>query len=646
MIRVQSLQYRRGEDLLFDNLSFVVHPGQRLAVAGRNGAGKSTLFHLLLGQLHPEDGDLSVPSGWRMAQMQQETKVTDRPALAFAIDGHRQLREVERAIETELDPNKLANLHTLYSDLEGYEAEAKAGEILNGLGFPSAEFDKPYSAFSGGWRIRLNLARALMQPAELLLLDEPTNHLDLEAIVWLENWLQRFPGTVLLIAHDRTFLDACTDHTLYLTGGSGQLFKGNYSSAERQRAERLELELSAQAKRDAQAAHIQSFVDRFRAKASKAKQVQSRIKALERMQTNAVIHTESPYSINFQDPDKASNPLFSIRDVQLGYNEQAVLNKVGLTILPGDRIGVLGENGAGKSTLLKALVGDLAPMKGDLNRGQHCDIGYFAQHQLESLAAKNTALNTFKTHKPLWREQQSRDYLGGWGFDSNMISRPIETLSGGEKARLVLALLASDQPAILVLDEPTNHLDLDIRDALALALQDFSGAVIIVSHDRALLEKTIDDFWLVSDGQVRPFDGDLDDYTSITKLKKVVSKPGGQITQDNIDSPAQDVNNLDSAQLDNATSRKNQRQERARQRQALQSLRTQVRNLEKELDKANETLQGLEATLADSETYQTMPTQELDALLERAGRYRAKVESIEEQWLLASSDLESAQAAQ
>ena len=632
MIRVEALKYRRGEDLLFDDLSFVVHPGQRLAVAGRNGAGKSTLFQLILGQLHAEDGDLSVPKGWRTAQMLQEAEVTDRPALDYVVDGHLQLRQVEKSIAEESEPNKLANLHALYNDLGGYEADAKAGEILNGLGFSAVEFDKPYASFSGGWRIRLNLARALMRPADLLLLDEPTNHLDLEAIVWLEGWLQRFMGTVLLIAHDRTFLDACTGHTLYLSGGQGQLFNGNYSSAERQRSERLELELSAQAKRQAQAAHIQSFVDRFRAKASKAKQVQSRIKALERMQSNAAIHTESPYSIKFLNPLKASNPLFSLRDLQLGYDQNAVLSNIGLTILPGDRIGVLGENGAGKSTLLKALVGDIKPQRGELNKGAHCSIGYFAQHQLESLTAQNSALNTFKLHKPQWREQQCRDYLGGWGFDAKMISRPISTLSGGEKARLVLALLASEQPAVLVLDEPTNHLDLDIRDALALALQDYSGAVIIVSHDRSLLEKTIDDFWLVSDGRVSRFEGDLDDYTNFKKI------PASNLS-------ARDESNAQHLTGDDAiASRKNQRQERARQREARQSLRKQVRTLEKDLDKTMAKLQEMEATLADSETYQTMAPDDLDTLLARAEKYRTRVEVIEEQWLEASAALEADQS--
>ncbi|NOX51402.1 MAG: ABC-F family ATP-binding cassette domain-containing protein [Gammaproteobacteria bacterium] len=361
MLRAQNLQFKRGDDVLFENLNFVVHPGQRVAVAGRNGAGKSTLFQLILGELLVDTGELTLPDGWRLGYMQQDVEASQRPALEFVVDGHKELRRVEQQIETVTEPSKLATLHSDLHDLGGYEAQARAGEILYGLGFSAPDFDKPFDAFSGGWRIRLSLAQALMAPCDLLLLDEPTNHLDLETIMWLENWLARFEGTVLLIAHDRAFLDACADHTLYLTANSGKLYNGNYSSCERQRAEQLEQEQATHAKRAAQAQHIQQFVDRFRAKASKAKQVQSRIKALERMQLNASIHADSPYSVTFKNPDKVSNPLFTFRNLSAGYADTVVLNNISQTVLPGTRIGVLGANGAGKTTLLRTLVGELTP---------------------------------------------------------------------------------------------------------------------------------------------------------------------------------------------------------------------------------------------------------------------------------------------
>ncbi len=625
MLRAENLQFRRGDEVLFTNLDFTVHAGQRVAVAGRNGAGKSTLFQLLLGRLQPDLGELHIPASWRIGYMEQEAEVTDRPALDYVIDGHKALREVEAELAATTDPHALARLHAKVADLGGYEAEATAASILHGLGFKQADFAKPYAAFSGGWRIRLNLARALMTPCDLLLLDEPTNHLDLETIMWLERWLARFPGTVMMIAHDRSFLDACANHTLYLSHGTGKLYSGNYSSCERQRAEHLEQQKAAQAKRDAQAAHIQQFVDRFRAKASKAKQVQSRIKALERLQTSATLAFESPYNITFQDPEKVSNPLFTLRDVELGYDGNAVLQHVGQTILPGARIGVLGANGAGKSTLLKSLVGALEPQAGELSRGQHCDVGYFAQHQLENLHGENPALSALKRAKPDWREQQCRDYLGRWGFDDGMIKRPIATLSGGEKARLVLALIALERPAVLVLDEPTNHLDLDMRDALAMALQDYAGAVVIVSHDRALLEKSIDDFWVVADGALRAYRGDLADYTTARAAEL------GNGTED----PSPDATIA-------ADSKRAQRQARAEHRASIKHLRDEVRRLEGLMEKEGDALKALELRLADSDTYQTMPADELDALLADAGKRRTKLERIEESWLEATAALEEA----
>ena len=617
MLRAENLLFRRGADVLFEQLNFVVHPGQRVAIAGRNGVGKSTLFQLIRGELHPDTGELFLQEGWQIGYMEQESTITQQPALEYVVDGHAALRAVEKQLETCSDANKQAQLLTEYQDLGGYEAHARAGEILYGLGFAKDTFTKPFAEFSGGWRIRLNLAQALMSPCDLLLLDEPTNHLDLEAIMWLEGWLSRFDGTVLVIAHDRAFLDACTDHTLYLSNGSGRMYSGNYSSCERQRAEYLEQQMALNAKRDAQKAHIQKFVDRFRAKASKAKQVQSRIKALEKLQDNAVLYADAPYTVSFTNPDRVSNPLFSLRQVNLGYSDTTILRHVSLSILPGARIGVLGANGAGKSTLLKALVGEIRPQSGELVRGNHCDIGYFAQHQLETLDESARALPMLMQARPAWREPQCRDYLGRWGFDASMIERAIKTLSGGEKARLVLALVALEKPAILILDEPTNHLDLDMRDALAFALQDYSGAVVIVSHDRILLDQCVDDFWVIENGAVTPFDGDLQQYTTARKnqtQKSAADQPGG--------------------------ARKAARQERANQRASLKHLRDKIRQLEKDMERQTRQLQEVEAVLADTDTYSSLPKDELDELLAKAGQLRNHLSATEEAWLETSSTLE------
>ncbi|NKC00570.1 MAG: ATP-binding cassette domain-containing protein [Pseudomonadales bacterium] len=619
MLRSETLQFKRGDELLFENLSFVVHPGQRVAVAGRNGVGKSTLFELILGQLHSDIGDLTFPASWSIGYMEQEAEVTDRPALEYVIDGHKELRRVERGIATEQNETKLAMLHSDFHDLGGYEAHATAGEILHGLGFSGEDFVKPYSDFSGGWRIRLNLAQALMRPCDLLLLDEPTNHLDLETIMWLEGWLRRFEGTVLIIAHDRAFLDASTNHTLYLSGKTGRLYSGNYSSCERQRAEQLEQEEAIATKQATQAAHIQKFVDRFRAKASKAKQVQSRIKALERLQFTVSVHVDSPYRVQFKDPEKVSNPLLSFRDLKLGYDDSVVLKGLSQTLLPGARIGVLGHNGAGKSTLLKAIVGDLEPLSGELHLGLHCAVGYFAQHQLESLDPSQTGLRAILEENPAWSEQQARDFLGGWGFTADMTVRPISTLSGGEKARLVLAKIALHRPAMLILDEPTNHLDLDMRDALAMALQGYEGAVVIVSHDRALLEKTVDDFWLLRAGELTSFQGDLDDYANLERITSGTSKKTSH-------------------------SKKGDRQARAKKRAEEQALRKQITSLERKMERSGAQLADIETRLADKASYESLSKDELDKLLKETGQLRKQLGQTEEEWLTATQAMEDAKS--
>lgn len=619
MLQVQQLRFQHGEEELFSELDFVVYPGQRMAVVGRNGVGKTTLFNLLLGRLAPSLGEVSFPKEWKVGYMAQETSESDRPALEYVIDGHLALRRVETQLEQTEDANKLATLHGEYEDLGGYEAHAKAGEILYGLGFGQEDTGKAFREFSGGWRIRLNLAQALMAPSDLLLLDEPTNHLDLEAILWLEKWLRGYQGTMIFIAHDRAFLDSTATHVLHLAAGTGKSYQGNYSTFERRRMEQLEQQQSLQVKRDAQARHIQQFVDRFRAKASKAKQVQSRIKALERMQTQASLHVDSDYRVSFSEPEKVSNPLITFRGLDVGYGETKILKQISQTILPGARIGVLGANGAGKSTLLKALIGELEPLSGNIERGAHAKVGYFAQHQLETLDIKDSALNTIQNHYPDMSGQEARDYLGGWGFDAGMISRPINSLSGGEKARFVLALLASERPAMLVLDEPTNHLDLDMRDALALALQSFTGAVLIVAHDRDLLEKLVDEFWVVDEGRLMSYEDDIRDYTGLRLAgAKINSEP---------------VSDADS-------SRKGQRQERARHRQSLSDLKSKLKQTERAMSKESEELAGIERKLADEETYQGLSAEEIQDLLTRAAEQRKRTEELENKWLKLSDKLE------
>jgi len=617
MLQLIDISLKRGSKPLFEHLSCTVYPGHKVGVIGRNGAGKSTLFELILRRLQPDDGDVIMPSGWQIAHMAQQVDATDRAALDYVMDGHRALRKVERklaAAEANGDDLAVATLHAEYADIGGHEAEARAGEILHGLGFIGSDFPRPFRDFSGGMRIRLNLAQALMTPADLLLLDEPTNHLDLETTLWLESWLTRYPGTLLIIAHDRAFLDGVCDHMIHLDRGHADTYRGNYSAFERQRAEALAHREAAYTRQQQQIRHMRSFVDRFRAKASKARQAQSRLKALERMQAVAPVYAESPYRFSFTNPDQMSYPLLSLHEVRIGYGGEPVLSDVTASILPGARIGILGANGAGKSTLLKCLVGSLAPLSGELVRGRHSSVGYFAQHQLESLDAQASALATLSEAKPGAREQWCRDYLGGWGFVNDMVVRPVATLSGGEKARLVLALIALESPAILVLDEPTNHLDLDMREALAMALQDYTGALLLVSHDRSLLSRTVDEFWLVEDGQVHTFAGDLDAYAA--------SRQSG--------APA----------ARSSSARKAQRQAAAAQRQAEKPLRDRVTRLEAELDELTLALKAVETRLADPDIYNNLPPAELDQLLAEAGRLRKRVEAVEQSWLTANEELE------
>ena len=516
MLQLIDVTLHRGDRLLFDGLNLTVHAGHKAGVVGRNGIGKSTLFELVRGRLAPEEGQVVRPDSWRLASLEQNVAPSSRPALEFVLDGDTRLRGVERAIaaaEGQGDDDALGTLYADYEDAGGYEARARAAEVLGGLGFATADFDKAHRAFSGGWRITLNLARALFAPSDLLLLDEPTNHLDLDATLWLETWVRRYQGTLLAIAHDRDFLDRTMGGIVHLEDAEARVYTGNYSGFERQRAEALALRAAQFKKQQRRVREIHAFVDRFRAKASKARQVQSRLKALERMDLVAPVHAELPYRFSFPQPKKISNPTLSLDDAAIGYDGRPVLDEVTLRVHPDDRIGVLGANGAGKTTLLRCLAGELAPLDGSMTPGRHASVGYFAQHQLESLDLSRAPLDHLADLG--YREQDARDTLGRWGFVGADVQRRAETFSGGEKARLVLLLIACRQPAVLVLDEPTNHLDLDMRQALAFALQEYRGAVLLVSHDRHLLRQCADRFWLVADGRVGRFDDDLDAYAAL-----------------------------------------------------------------------------------------------------------------------------------
>ena len=532
MLQFIDVTLRRGDRILFDGLNLTIHAGHKTGVVGRNGIGKSTLFELVRHRLLPEEGEVLWPASWRLSCLEQSVEPSSRSALDFVLDGDQRLRSVERAIakaERAGNDEALGHLYADFDDAGGYDAHARAGEILSGLGFDASDFGESHVSFSGGWRISLNLARALMTPSDLLLLDEPTNHLDLDATLWLENWVRRYQGTLLLIAHDRDFLDRSLGEIVHLDDGKATAYSGNYSAFERQRAEALERRAAVYKKQQRRVAEIHAFVDRFRAKASKARQAQSRLKELERMDLVAPVHAELPYRFAFTQPKKISNPTLMLDEAAIGYDGTAVLQDVTLRVYPNDRIGVLGANGAGKTTLLRCLAGELTAIAGSSGRGRHANVGYFAQHQLESLDLGRSPLDHFAdpdgSGLPAWRDQQVQDYLGGWGFRGDDVRRPARTFSGGEKARLVLALLACRQPAVLVLDEPTNHLDLDMRQALAIALQEYRGAVLLVSHDRHLLRQCADDFWLVADGTVGRFRDDLDAYTALRRKRSAGERP-------------------------------------------------------------------------------------------------------------------------
>ena len=616
-----------------------IQPGQRVAIVGANGAGKSSLFQLLLGQLSPEQGAASLPGGCRIAHMAQEVEASGRSARDFVLDGDTQLRALERelaAAEAGGDDHAMARIHGELDVHEAWSAPRRAEALIRGLGFADGDAERPVSSFSGGWRIRLNLAQALMKPSDLLLLDEPTNHLDLDACLWLENWLARYPGTLLFISHDRDFMDRVATHIIHFDRRKLVQYTGNYSAFEHQRSERLAQQQANFEKQQARVAEIQRFIDRFKAKATKARQAQSRVKALERMEQIAPAHIDSPFSFVFPMADKVSNPLLSIRNGRAGHGQTEVLSGLNLTLLPGSRIGLLGPNGAGKSTLMDALRGEATLLGGERTCGEHLAIGYFAQHQLESLDLDASPFLHLQRLAPRASEQSIRNFLGGFDFHGDEALSSIRSFSGGEKARVALAVIAWQKPNLLLLDEPTNHLDLEMRQALTMALQNFEGAMVVVSHDRHLLRNTVDQFWLVSDGRVEPYDGDLEDYQRwLADRRKDDDQPPQRTVSAAEATPASGLT---------AEQRKARKREQAELRQQLSPWKKQLARAEKAMESEQAKLAELEQTLSDAALYEAGNKERLKQLLAEQAAAQAALEEAEAAWLETGEKLEELEA--
>ena len=628
MLRISDVTLRRGARVLFSNASTNVHPGQKVGLVGPNGSGKSSLFALLRGELNADSGEVQMPPRWVLAHVAQETPGVAREALEFVIDGDAELRDVERAIaeaEARHDGDRIAHLHARYDEIGGYQARARAQVLLAGLGFSEQSQPRPVAEFSGGWRMRLNLARALMCRSDLLLLDEPTNHLDLDAVLWLEDWLKAFPGAVILVTHDREFLDAVAGQIVHVDGLRLEGYSGNYSAFEVQRAERLSHTQAAYEKQQRAIAHLEAFITRFRAKATKARQAQSRIRALEKLERIAAAHVDAPFHFEFREPPEKPRQLFRLEEAAVGYGEERVLSGIEWSVLPGDAIGLLGPNGAGKSTLLKAIVGELPLMAGTMHRPQGLRIGYFAQHQVDQLRLEQSALWHLARIAPGEREQSFRDFLGGFDIRGDQVMQPVGGFSGGEKARLALALIVWQRPNLLLLDEPTNHLDIEMRESLAQALVDFEGGLIVVAHDRHLLSAATDQWMLVADSRVQPFEGDLDDYKAWTKQ--------------NARGPSRD----DSAPA--ALTRKEERRAEAEVRQrearARKPFEKRLAEIESQLAELSRESAETETWLASGDAYDETNRERLQATLRRRGETAARIATLEEDWLWTQAQMES-----
>jgi len=628
MLNFKNIALRRGARVLFADASFTIHKGQKVGFTGANGAGKSSLFALIRGELHLDEGDFSMPPGLEMAHVAQETPAAACSAIDYVMDGDRELRQLQQqlaASEASHDGLKQAELHATLDTIGGYTAQAKAARLMNGLGFKSDQENNPVNSFSGGWRMRLNLAQALMCRSDVLMLDEPTNHLDLDAVIWLQDWLCKYDGTLLLISHDRDFLDTIADHIVHIEQNKIDIYTGNYSAFEKMRAEKLAQQQSAYQKQQREIAHIQSFVDRFKAQATKARQAQSRIKALERMEVIAMAHVDSPFDFSFPKPGRMPNPLLQLDKADIGYGQTKIIEGANLSISPGDRIGLLGPNGAGKSSLIKVLAGDMQPLSGTRLEAEALNTGYFAQHQLEQLRLDESPLWHLQKIDPKATEKELRNFLGGFDFQGDKVMEAVKPFSGGEKARLVLALLVYKNPNLLLLDEPTNHLDLEMRHALSVALQDYQGAIVLVSHDRHLLRTVTDRFLLVGEGRVQPFDGDLEDYRIwLNERKRDELKTTDELTA--------------------SVSRKDLRKQEADRRQKHKPLLDALKKAEQTVEKYHIEQRRLEVELADPALYAETEKDKLKKLLMRKTEIDKALDAAEAEWLAAEERLEVAKA--
>jgi len=619
MIQLTKLSLRRGHKLLFSDASVSIHPGHKVGLTGANGTGKSSLFALLMGRLQADLGECSVPKNWQIAHVKQETPALDVSALDYVLDGDVVFRQIEERIARATEQEQHEQLAELYAEMErvgGYAAHARAGRLLHGLGFAVGEEQQAVKSFSGGWRMRLNLAQALMCPSDLLLLDEPTNHLDLEAVVWLQDWLKRYEGTLLLISHDRDFLDGVVKHILHIEHEKLTLYNGNYSAFEKVRMERLALQQAMFEKQQKEIAHMQSYVDRFRYKASKAKQAQSRLKALERMDTIAAAQVENPFHFEFYPCQNLRHQIVELEGADIGYGDHLVFKDLNFSVTAGARIGLLGRNGAGKSTLIKAMSGDKELQQGELKTAKDLHIGYFAQHQLEQLDGESSAIEHVLLLDPEATEQSVKNFLGGFGFRGDKADTPVAPFSGGEKARLALALIVYQRPDLLLLDEPTNHLDLNMRDAISFALQSYEGAVILVSHDKHMLNSVIDEMVYIDRGQIHPFDGDLDEYQSFIK-QQLKQAEAEEAVQNNV-VPI------------------NKKQDH----KANKAAKNRLQKLDKLIDQLNQKLTDATARLGDADIYEPENQHELNRCMADSTRLKAELDEYEAEWLELSEELE------
>ena len=633
MIILEDIALRRGPTLLFEGASATLQPGQKLALIGANGTGKSSLFALLQGELGADRGQIRGMSGLRIAHMAQELVASNDSTRNFVVAGDREVAALlidVAAAESAEDFERAAQLHQALEAIDGYSAPRRAEQLLLGLGFTTDDLEQPVVDFSGGWRVRLNLARALMTPSDVLLLDEPTNHLDLDTMLWLESWLRRYQGTLVMISHDRDFIDAVCERTLSIEQHNLVSYRGGYSAFEQQRAERLAQQTALFARQQREIAHIESFVRRFRAKATKARQAQSRLKALERMETVAPAHADSPFSFQFPEPGKSSDPLLSVTDAGLGYGDHSVLSRVSLTLHPGDRIGLLGKNGAGKTTLLKGLTGALPLLGGERVEGAHLRIGYFDQQQLEVLDLEASPLLHLQRLDPSAREQAILDFLGGFNFRGDRAREAIAPFSGGEKARLALAMVVWQDPNLLILDEPTNHLDLEMRHALAMALQGYTGAIVLVSHDRHLLRHAVESLWLVDQGAVTEYPDDLAAYE-----KWVLTGDGG-------DGKAGEHRGTIDGPGSGSGSARQQRQNAAQRRAQLRPLQRALEKTERALEQQQRELQLLQEQLADQTLYENGNSTRLAELVRTEGSLKSTIAALEDSWMEQQEALEQA----